>query len=368
MGSITESSKKHPIDEQLLIPPEFSKFGNEIPPSHTWSDLCMIDPTLSNRPFPSSIPVINLSDPHSPELIKRACEEWGVFQITNHGVPMQLIADMEAEARQLFSLPLEQKVRALRSLDGMTGYGQARMSPFHPKRFWFEGFATIGSPREYALRIWPSDSDRHARMKFCDVLEEYQETLKGLAERLLGLRFSSLGLSSKQMEWLAPKDGQKRCGPPQTVLQLNSYPVCPDPTHAMGMGPHTDSSILSIVRQANNVLGLQVQYNGQWVPVPPIDGAFVIHVGDLLRIFTNGWFKTLLHRAVVNNSSHRYSVAYFYGTPKDVTISTSEKLITHDHPRLYRPITWKEYLEMRGADLYGALETLRLDPLGSSSK
>ncbi|GAB4828340.1 hypothetical protein Ancab_035335, partial [Ancistrocladus abbreviatus] len=62
------------------------------------------------------------------------------------------------------------------------------------------------------------------------VMEEYQQIMKGLAQRRLGLMLSSLGLSSEQMEWLKPKERHEPRGPPQAVLQLNSYPVCPDPT------------------------------------------------------------------------------------------------------------------------------------------
>ncbi|GAB4828339.1 hypothetical protein Ancab_035334 [Ancistrocladus abbreviatus] len=366
MSSITESYKKHPIDEQHFIPPEFNKFPKELPTSYAWPP-CTIDPTPSNNPFPLSIPVISLSDPHPLELIRRACKEWGVFQITNHGVPMPLIAEMEAMTQHLFSLPLEQKIRALRPPDGMTGYGQAQISPFFPKKFWSEGFTMIGSPREHALQIWPSDSAPDA-MKFCAVMEEYQETMKGLAQRLLGLMLGSVGLSFGQMEWLKPKDSHEPRGLPQTVLQLNSYPVCPDPTHAMGLAPHTDSSILTVLHQTDNVLGLQVQYKGRWVPVHPIDGALVVHVGDLLHMFTNGCFKNVLHRAVVNNSSPRYSVAYFYGPPQGVTVSPSEKLISDDHPLLYRSISWKEYLEIKAVDFNGALDSLRLDHLAAISE
>ncbi|KAK8956041.1 Gibberellin 3-beta-dioxygenase 1 [Platanthera guangdongensis] len=108
------------------------------------------------------------------------------------------------------------------------------------------------------------------------------------------------------------------------ALQLNSYPPCPEPEKAMGMAPHTDSGLLTVLHQNGGTRGLQILRgeNGsgpaRWVAVPPLAGALVIHVGDLLQILSNGQFRSVRHRAVVNAAEHRISVAYIIGPPGHV--------------------------------------------------
>lgn len=185
---------------------------------------------------------------------------------------------------------------------------------------------------------------------------EYQNKLRGLTERLLRLMFGSLGLQQQNIGWFNSEIESKS---PQAVLQLNSYPVCPEPNQAMGMAPHTDTSLLTLVYQGS-VSGLQVfKENVGWLPVEPIPGAFMVTVGDLMHIFCNGRFKPALHRALVNKTSHRISTAYFYGPPKDVEISPPSELIDRDHPVLYRPVTFKEYLDAKGTHFDKALEFIR---------
>lgn len=90
-------------------------------------------------------------------------------------------------------------------------------------------------------------------------------------------------------------------------------------------------------------------------------GALVVSVGDLMHILSNGRLKSTMHRAVVNKVHHRVSIAYFYGPPHDMKISPSMKLIDQDHPPLYRPVSWKEYLSIKATHFNRALESIRND-------
>lgn len=51
----------------------------------------------------------------------------------------------------------------------------------------------------------------------------------------------------------------------------------------MGFSPHSDSDLLTMVLQVNNVQGLQIKKNGTWVPVRPLQGAFVVNLGDCFQ-------------------------------------------------------------------------------------
>ena len=187
---------------------------------------------------------------------------------------------------------------------------------------------------------------------------DYQKELKTLSERTMKLMLESLALSPEDPKWFKPKTGRTEA---QYLLQLNSYPVCSDPSRVMGMAAHTDSSLLTVLYQSNSSsIGLQVLGDEiGWVPVHPTPGALVVNLGDLMHILTNGRFKSIMHRAVVDETHHRISTAWFYGPPSDVKISPLIRLTDHDHPPLYCPVTWKEYLNTKATHFNKALELVR---------
>ncbi|XP_060205618.1 gibberellin 3-beta-dioxygenase 1-like [Lycium barbarum] len=322
----------------------------ELPESHAWKSSSLDDYPSSDSRYVESIPVIDLNDEiFATEKIGHACKTWGAFQIINHNVSQRLLNDMEAAGKGLFSLPMQQKLKAARSTDGIAGYGVARISSFFPKLMWSEGFTIFGSPLENARQLWP-----HDYKKFCDVIDEYENEMEKLARRLMCLMLGSLGIIKDDVKWaIGPRGG---C----SALQLNSYPACPDPDRAMGLAAHTDSTILTILHQ-NNTSGLQVFKEGNgWVTVPPLCGALVINVGDLLHILSNGLYPSVLHRAIVNRTQHRLSVAYLYGPPSGVKISPLSKLVDQRNPPMYRPVTWSEYLGTKAKHFDKALSSVRL--------
>ncbi|XP_010249916.1 PREDICTED: gibberellin 3-beta-dioxygenase 1-like [Nelumbo nucifera] len=331
----------------------------EVPDSHAWPELddypSAVTVEDSNFDVESVPPVIDLTDPNAVKLVGHACKTWGVFQVTNHGLPMRLLDDVESQGRRLFSLPPHQKLKAARPPDGISGYGLARISSFFPKLMWSEGFTIVGSPVEHARQLWPLDYSN-----FCDVMEEYEKEMKQLAGRLMWLMLGSLGISKDDIKWAAAAS-KGESGGVCAALQLNSYPACPDPSRAMGLAAHTDSTLLTVLYQ-NSTSGLQVLRDGAagWVTVPPLRGALVVNVGDLLHILSNGKYPSVLHRAIVNRTHHRLSVAYLYGPPTNAQISPISSLVDPNHPPLYRPVTWAEYLGTKAKHFNKALSSVRL--------
>ncbi|GFZ11819.1 gibberellin 3-oxidase 2 [Actinidia rufa] len=325
----------------------------ELPESHAWtSQLDDQNPPGSHTCGADSVPVIDLNDQNAPDLVGHACKTWGVFQVTNHGIKRSLLDEIEAKGKGLFSLPIQQKLRAARTPNGVSGYGVARISSFFPKFMWSEGFTIFGSPIEHARQLWPQDYTH-----FCDVIEEYEKEMQELARRLIWLMLGSLDIAKEDVKWAGPKgDFKGACA----AIQMNYYPACPDPDRAMGLAAHTDSTLLTILYQ-NNTSGLQVLRDGSgWVTVPPIPGALVVNIGDLLHILSNGSYPSVLHRAMVNRTQHRLSIAYLYGPPSNVQISPLSKLVGPAHPPLYRPVTWTEYLGTKAKHFNKALSSVRL--------
>lgn len=189
----------------------------------------------------------------------------------------------------------------------------------------------------------------------------YEEEMKGLAGKLMWLMLGSLGIckNDEAMSWAGLNGDFPGAS---TALQMNSYPSCPEPDRAMGLAAHTDSTLLTILLQTD-IAGLQVIREGSkagWITVPPIPGALVVNVGDLLHILTNGTYPSVVHRAVVNRAEHRRSVAYLYGPPSGVKISPLPELSGLDRPPLYRSVTWSEYLGAKAKHFDRALSMIRL--------
>nr|XP_043612052.1 gibberellin 3-beta-dioxygenase 1-like [Erigeron canadensis] len=326
-----------------LTPLDFDSVDG-VPESHLWpqSD----EPHQKIQTQDGLIPVIDLNDPNATDLIGQACETWGIFQVTNHGVPLELIKKIEFEARRLFTLPTHEKYKVLRSpSNGSVGYGSSNMASFYRKGLWHEGFTIRGSCVDHARVLWP-----HDYQVFCDRVDAYLNQMKSLAHKLMHLILQTMVVTQEEINWATSSRDS------QSTLHFNSYPACPDPSHAIGLAPHTDSLLLTILHQSD-MNGLEIFVEGLgWTPVQPIEGAFVVIVGDLLHIFSNAKFPVFNHRAMVNNSKHRISVAYFHGPSVESTVAPSSKF-----PKpCYKSLPVKEYLHMKAKHFPNALSFIRI--------
>ncbi|KAA0064970.1 gibberellin 3-beta-dioxygenase 1-like [Cucumis melo var. makuwa] len=352
MTTLSQTYRDHPlIHHHHIVPLDFDSLRT-IPDSHDWLHSSPEIPSSSSSCYHTnvdvSIPLIDLTDHDAIALIGNACETWGVFQLINHDVPMSLIEKAEGETRRLFDLPMTRKLKALRTPRDVTGYGLPRITPFFSKYMWHEGFTIMGPPIDHASQLWPSNYQ-----PFCDVMEEYQRKMKALAEQITNLIFNYLKISDGA-NWLHSTGAAAACS---TALQLNCYPRCPDPTRVMGLAPHTDTFLLTILHQTRTC-GLQIFRDGSgWVPVAPLPGALVLNVGDLFHILSNGRFPNVLHRVVVDPTQRRLSMAYFYGPPPDFCVSP-----LNDPPETpcYRPVVVKDYVRLKAKNLENALSMIRL--------
>jgi isopenicillin N synthase-like dioxygenase len=84
-------------------------------------------------------------------------------------------------------------------------------------------------------------------------------------------------------------------------MRMNFYPPCPEPENVIGLNPHSDAAALTILLQANEIEGLQIRKDGQWISIKPLADAFVINVGDILEViicykicFISSYFITFL--------------------------------------------------------------------------
>lgn len=108
------------------------------------------------------IPLIDLSKPDSKAQLVRACEDFGFFKVVNHGVPADLIRDLESEAVRFFSLPSSVKDKA--GPPDPFGYGDKKIGP-NGDVGWVE----------YLLLTTNSHSDYH---KFSAIFGEAAENFR----------------------------------------------------------------------------------------------------------------------------------------------------------------------------------------------
>ncbi|KAL0323894.1 UNVERIFIED_CONTAM: Gibberellin 3-beta-dioxygenase 1 [Sesamum calycinum] len=346
LSQVYRDTHHHP---KHIIPLDFDTV-HELPDSHAWiqTDDFSCAYQICMNELPTIIPVIDLQAPNVVELMGNACQRWGMFQVTNHDISSSLVDDVVEHARRLFALPAERKLKALRSPSGATGYGVARISPFFSKLMWHEGFTIMGLPMSML------NSFGHHYEDFCDVMDNYQKKMKSLAYKILLLLLKSLGVDEEDQQLLCSSSASLYLS--ESALQLNSYPTCPNPNRAVGLAPHTDSLLLTILHQ-NDINGLQIFQEGiGWTPVPPVPGALIVNIGDLMHIISNARFPTVCHRVVPNETRHRFSIACFYGPPADSVVAPLSKL---QIPR-FRPVTVKEYISLKSKHLEEALHLLRI--------
>lgn len=140
---------------------------------------------------------------------------------------------------------------------------------------------------------------------FRNICETYAGALTQLGQKLMQVALKACGADMTA--------GMAGFEVPTTWLRLLHYPPRPDaPEGLYGSAPHTDWGGLTILAQ-DRVGGLQVQTPaGEWVDAPPMPGAFVVNVGDMLHRMSNGRLLSTPHRVINRSGQERFSVPFFY--------------------------------------------------------
>ena len=109
---------------------------------------------------------------------------------------------------------------------------------------------------------------------------------------------------------------------PMLMLRLLHYPPQnpQEITDHIGTRAHTDSGAFTILAQ-DDTGGLEVcNVDGEWIGVPPIEGSFVINIGEMMKVWTDGTFAATPHRVINRYGRERYSVPFFVTSDYDAII------------------------------------------------
>ncbi|CAD6267700.1 unnamed protein product [Miscanthus lutarioriparius] len=311
----------------------------------------------------SVIPVIDLSaaDAAAREevvaQVKAAAETVGFFQLVNHGVPGELLSEMLASVRR-FNEEAPETKRAYYTRDARRKLRfNSNFDLFQsPAANWRDTLFCEAAPEPPRAEELPP-AVRH-------VMLEYSGAAREVAARVLALLSEALGLGPGHLAGMGCADGLS--------LVCNYYPPCPEPDLTLGCSAHSDPSFLTLLLQDEHAQGgLQALLASGWVDVPPVPGALLVNVGDLLQLVSNGRFRSVEHRVVANRSrdTARVSVACFFNA--DIARSTRlygpiAELITSGDGAgraLYRSVTVPEFLahyDKKGLDGRPALHHFQL--------
>lgn len=272
--------------------------------------------------------------------IDQALSKIGFMALRNLGLTQSSVDAIFAVAQSFFNAPLVDKKRcAYGSADenfGYQGVGQESLDPTKPADLKETFTMRDLDGGHVADDRWPSELFRIAVRDF------YQEIM-GAAQRLQ--RLLALALGVDEGFFVDRHNGEN------ITLRLLHYPPVGSSSiqrQQMGAGAHTDYGMLTLLLQ-DAVGGLQVQSeNGDWHDVPPRSDSVVINSGDLLEVWSNGRYRSTLHRVLPQNTnSERFSIALFLDPDSATKVEALPTCIGPDTPARFEPTTAGEHLQAK---------------------
>lgn len=250
---------------------------------------------------------------------------WGFGYVVGHPIPQKLIDSVFEQSRRFHALPLKEKLR-IRVDSSHRGY-----IPLKSSTDVTSSVDTVTKPNLseslMMMRDLPADhpdvvGDTYLAGAnqwpdlpgFREVMVEYQDRMAAFARSVVDVIALALG-----------DDGTmtRAFDSPTTWLRLLHYPPQDpqSPDDEYGSAPHRDFGAITLLA-TDDVGGLSVRSSdGEWLDVPPVRGAFVMNVGDMLHRWSNGRLLSTPHRVTNRTGRERYSVPFFFDPHVDTVIS-----------------------------------------------
>ncbi len=251
--------------------------------------------------------------------IEKACIEVGFFQITHHGIPLNVIKNVCAIGEKFFNSPKENKIKLAPKKWNKKNKNVYR--GYFPNDVNGKEGLDIGDlliTKQYSNKVKKQyieylNLDKSFNKKTINDLKDYFDRMFLLSEKLFQ---SIIKLYKKDIK--ISKIAFERLKTLST-LRYNYYPNQTKPVEiskedgvALGCETHVDSGIFTVLYQ-NKKGGLQVQNRNtkKWYDVPFNKKALVVNTGRALEFLSKGKFKATNHR-VLWNKSKRLSVPFFF--------------------------------------------------------
>jgi isopenicillin N synthase-like dioxygenase len=254
--------------------------------------------------------------------LRIAAHEVGFFYVVGHGVEPLLLHELLHCAKHFFALSEADKL-AIEMVHSphFRGYNRAASEHTRGMPDWREQIdigpervaqpRVAGSPPWARLRgpnQWPA-----ALPQLRAVVARWQTACMQVLTRILRAFALALGQPADALEPLYGDD-------PHYLIKLIRYPGRDATAADQGVGAHKDAGLITLLLQDDQG-GLQVETPRGWIEVPPRPGTFVINIGELLELASDGFLRATMHRVITPPSGvERQSAAFFLGARLDAVV------------------------------------------------
>lgn len=250
--------------------------------------------------------------------LRWAASEVGFFYLVEHGLSEHELAQVMNLSRRFFALPAAQKksvdMRFSRHFRGYNAVGQELTAGAVDMREQFDWMNEDPAVDEnthdwqqvIGPNLWPT------------ALPQLEQTLLALSERQTEIAVTLLRALCQSMGMDAHALDESFSDKPYTHSKIIRYPGSGQ--SRQGVGAHKDPGYLTFVLQ-DKQSGLEVEYEGEWLDVEPMPGSFVVNIGELLELASDGFLQATNHRVrAPKPGTERYSVAFFMAAQLDATV------------------------------------------------
>eukprot|EP00536_Pseudo-nitzschia_multiseries_P004277 jgi/Psemu1/285001/fgenesh1_pg.70_\ len=303
----------------------------------------------SNSSSDTVVPTVDLRDPDAAQKLAAVCQSVGFFYLEGHGLSQDYIDSVFAASKILFDLPLEEKTKLSDKHLGR-GYTAMQEQMLDPSRqtegdtkegYYIGQEIPVDDPRYSPAKLqgpnqWP---DTSVLPSFRPVMEDYHSCATAIAMRVVQLLALSLGLEESHFD----SDFKESIA---TVRLLHYSGCVSDPDKGIfACGAHSDFGSITLLLTDKNP-GLQIYYQDEWIDVPPRPNSFVVNIGDMLEVWTNGMYKSTLHRVLTKAScsKERYSIPFFFNPTFETVVECLSTCTDKFNPPKYPPTTAGEHL------------------------
>lgn len=291
--------------------------------------------TLANF---SSIPLVDVTNLRTGSLAeqKQVAEELGAaargvgfIYITGGGIDEALFEGVLDAAKRFFALPHEEKMKVY--------IGNSRCHRgYVPEGEEVFASGTKDKKEAYDLSIdLPADDPDYVAGNpllgpnqwpdlpgFREAVDAYYTAVFSLGRVLL--RGFALAIGEE------PTFFDRYVTKPPSQLRLIHYPFDASAEDRPGIGAHTDYECFTLLRSTSP--GLEVMNGaGEWIDAPPVPGAYVVNIGDMMEVWTNGQFIATSHR-VRKVSEERYSFPLFFAADYDTVVAPLPRFAAGEKP------------------------------------
>ena len=307
--------------------------------------------SLIKQPAPfRRIPIVDMSLPLADVAfeIGQACRQVGFFYIVNHGFSSDVVATAMSFSKRFFDLPASTKMEldSAKSRSGARGYfalgGEDLNAKDGTRDLVAEGQRISGTGKKFqgdwkegfdcGREISPDDPEYHMSMMVDGNYWPQEEAVPGFRKAMINYQKGVRQIGNALMEAFAVGLGLpssffvERTQKPMATLRLLHYPPQAKQDLSdlakIGCGAHTDYGLATILLQ-DDVGGLQVRNSAdEWVDAPPIPRSFVVNIGDMLSMWSNGRYASTVHRVVNMTGKERYSIPFFLNPDVGTTVES----------------------------------------------